>query len=103
MASAQWDNCTHAIVVCGHAIFVGGRSCSPSDAALDKSWMLQSFQSGEGVYYLRHVREHGAAPCSAALIEEVSAAAGAVRSGCLGLKVEDSDNDCYFSYNAEWS
>lgn len=56
MPGAPWGHCTHAIVVCGHAIFLGGRSCAESDAGQDKSWILQSFQSGEGVYYLRHVR-----------------------------------------------
>lgn len=52
-----WSSLTHAIVVCGHAIYHGGpRLSPPCDAELDRHWLLQPFQKGEGKHYISHVR-----------------------------------------------
>lgn len=55
--AAEWATTTHAVVVCGHAIYVGGPNLQPAVAAeQDKYWVLQSFQQGEGPYYMEHIR-----------------------------------------------
>lgn len=54
---AEWATATHAIVVCGHAIYTGGPNLHPPALAeQDQYWILQSFQVGEGSYFIEHVR-----------------------------------------------
>lgn len=55
--SVEWTSATHAIVVCGHAVYTGGVTLQPTvDAELDEYWTLQSFQQGEGKYFIDHIR-----------------------------------------------
>lgn len=55
--SAEWACAKHAIVVCGHAVYIGGATLQPAvDAELDEYWTLQSFQQGEGKYFIEHIR-----------------------------------------------
>lgn len=54
-ATHPWADCRNLIILAGHAIFTGGRYCDTSTAADDSNWVLQSFQSGEGKYYLQHL------------------------------------------------
>lgn len=55
--AAEWATTTHAIVVCGHAIYTGGPHLQPPVAAeQDQYWALQTFQQGEGPYYIEHIR-----------------------------------------------
>lgn len=54
---AKWTSATHAIVVCGHAIYVGGPNLDPPTLAeQDQYWILQSFQRGEGHFFIEHIR-----------------------------------------------
>lgn len=52
----KWRSLKTAVVVCGHAVYNGGPSLDPSQAPLDKHWLLQPFQEGEGKYYIAHVK-----------------------------------------------
>lgn len=54
--AAEWATTTHAIVVCGHAVYTGGPRLQPPVAAeQDKYWILQSFQQGEGPFFIEHI------------------------------------------------
>lgn len=56
--AAEWVTATHAIVVCGHAIYTGGLDLElPLEAEHDDHWVLQSFQRGEGRFYVDHIRK----------------------------------------------
>lgn len=53
-----WDHAENAIVVCGHAVYLGGRHVRPpNNAALDQHWCLQPFQKNEGVNYIAHIQK----------------------------------------------
>lgn len=54
---AEWTTATHAIVVCGHAVYIGGPNLLPPVAAeRDHYWVLQTFQQGECPHYIDHIR-----------------------------------------------
>lgn len=44
---------SHAILVCGHAIYVAANFDHPED---DSSWLLLPYQKGEGGLYIEHAR-----------------------------------------------
>lgn len=51
-----WHTLTHAVVVCGHAVYHGGPNIDPEQAPSDLHWHLQSFQKGEPPHYISHIR-----------------------------------------------
>lgn len=52
-----WSGLKNAIVVCGHAIFLGGPNLQIADQpGEDQHWVLQSFQKGEGKDYITHIK-----------------------------------------------
>lgn len=53
----SWTGLKHVIVVCGHAVYHGGSKLQPDEAELDKHWLLQPFQKGEGQHYISHIKE----------------------------------------------
>lgn len=55
-SAPDWSSLKSAIVVCGHAVYHGGPKLSPAHLATsDQHWFLQSFQKGEGKYFVSHV------------------------------------------------
>ncbi len=46
----------HLILVPGHAPFKDSVETVPTDTAQDEHWVLQSFQQGEPLYYIEHIR-----------------------------------------------
>ncbi|PXF49190.1 hypothetical protein BWQ96_00979 [Gracilariopsis chorda] len=48
---------THAIVVCGHAVYLGGRNLSPTEATDPSNWALLTFQHTETAEFINHVRK----------------------------------------------
>lgn len=53
----DWSAATHAIVVCGHAVYLGGRNLSPTEATHPSNWALLSFQHTETAEFISHVRK----------------------------------------------
>jgi len=49
----HWQHLDKAIVVAGHAVYVGKDFLAPDR---DENWWLQSFQTGEPPFYLEHIR-----------------------------------------------
>ncbi|CAN8062394.1 unnamed protein product [Agarophyton chilense] len=52
----EFTNATHAIVVCGHAVYLGGRDVSPIAATNPSLWALQPFQVKETSQFILHIR-----------------------------------------------
>ncbi|PKY00769.1 hypothetical protein P168DRAFT_242881 [Aspergillus campestris IBT 28561] len=46
------SHCTHLIIVCCHAIYLGG----PTKGASEDEWLIESFQKGETPTYTQHVK-----------------------------------------------
>lgn len=56
MSAPDWSPLKSAIVVCGHALYHGGPKLNPAHLATsDEHWSLQSFQTGEGKYFVSHI------------------------------------------------
>lgn len=52
----DWDHLKTVIVVCGHAVYHGGPNLHPPHlATYDENWCLQSFQGGEGKFFVSHI------------------------------------------------
>ncbi|KAI0557635.1 PEK/GCN2 protein kinase [Gracilaria domingensis] len=52
----DFSKATHAIVVCGHAVYLGGREISPIAATDPSEWALQTFQVQETSQFILHIR-----------------------------------------------
>lgn len=45
-----------AIIVAGHAVFLGGPDCPPAEVTKDSNWTLLPYQKGEPHFYVAHIR-----------------------------------------------
>lgn len=45
-----------AIIVAGHAVFLGGPDCPPAEVTNDSNWTLLPYQKGEPHFYVAHIR-----------------------------------------------